>query len=260
MSNENLQTQPDPVNQTPKNSIFARIFVGLVFAALLAYCFFLPGESAQVTVQRMKCTENARAVALAVLNYANEYQQFPPAYVCDSAGRPLYSWRVLILPFLEEAGLHKEFHLDEPWDSPHNLTLLEKCPKIFQCPALEFDPAKGETTYAMIVGPDAISNGPKSIAVDGFSRPQENIILIAESNRRIPWTAPKDIPVESLQFGLIEPNEETIDTPGIAASHGGSTVVVFAGGNTETLSSSVSSQLLFNLASVKILKNVKNAQ
>ena len=255
MSNENLQTQSVPINQTSKSSIFARIFVGLVFVGLLAYCLLLPGENAQDAVQRMKCMNNAKTVAFAVLNYANKYRQFPPAYVCDSAGRPLYSWRVLILPFLEETELYGEFHLDESWDSPHNLTLLEKCPKIFQCPALEFDPAKGETTYAMIVGPNTISNGPKSIEVNDFSKPQESVILIAESNRRIPWTAPKDIPVESLRFGLIASNEETAETPGVAASHNGSTVVVYADGNAETLPPSISAQSLPELASVKTTKD-----
>ena len=203
----------------------------------------------------MKCMDNARTVALAILNYANKYRQFPPAYVCDSAGRPLYSWRVLILPFLEEAELYGEFRLDEPWDSSHNLTLLEKCPKIFQCPALEFDPTKGETTYAMIVGPDAISNGPKSIEVNGFGKPQESVILIAESNRRIPWMAPKDIPVESLLFGLIKPNEETADAPGVAASHNGSTVIVYADGSADTLPPSISTQSLVNLATAKAKKD-----
>ena len=254
MSNVNLQTQSAPASQRPKSSIVAQIFVGLVFAGLLVYCF-RPSSQGFSLGKRLQCMNNARNVALAVLNYACSYKEFPPAYMSDSTGRPLYSWRVLILPFLEEAELYNEFHLDEPWDSPHNLTLLEKCPKIFQCPALEFDPTKGETTYAMIIGPNAISNGPKSIEVDGFDKPQESVILIAESNRRIPWTAPKDIPMESLRLGLIAPNEETAETPGVAASHNGSTVVVYADGNAETLPPSTSSQLLFSRVPAKEMNN-----
>ena len=60
------------------------------------------------------------------MNRRNKH--FPPAAICDKDGRPLLSWRVAILPYIDQEDLYKQFHLDEPWDSPHNRSLIEKMP------------------------------------------------------------------------------------------------------------------------------------
>src|SRR5262245_16111327 len=77
-------------------------------------------------------------------------KRLPPAVVTDKQGRPLYSWRVLLLPFLEEKRVYERFRLDEPWDSPHNKRLLEKTPRSYQPLGGGNDPP-GLTRYQVLV-------------------------------------------------------------------------------------------------------------
>src|SRR5205823_2595588 len=58
-------------------------------------------------------------------------------------GKPLLSWRVAILPFIEQSALYAKFNLSEPWDSPHNLALLNQMPSVFRMPG---DPWDSTTT------------------------------------------------------------------------------------------------------------------
>src|SRR5215470_13169211 len=71
---------------------------------------------------------------MALLCYQDEHGRLPPAVVYGPDGTPLYSWRVLILPYIEENRLYEQFHLDEPWDSPHNIALLPRMPHAYAAP------------------------------------------------------------------------------------------------------------------------------
>src|SRR5262249_36515165 len=82
-------------------------------------------------VDRVKASDNLHQVVQAMLNYHESQKILPPAAIYDRQGQPLLSWRVLILPYIEEVRLYKEFHLDESWDSPHNLRLLRRMPGIY---------------------------------------------------------------------------------------------------------------------------------
>src|SRR5438309_6043545 len=80
-----------------------------------------------------------------------------PAVVYGKDGQPLHSWRVLILPYVEEEELYKEFHLDEPWDSPHNLALLPRMPKVYETyPGTEIVNPPHTTFYQVFTGPDTL--------------------------------------------------------------------------------------------------------
>ena len=67
-------------------------------------------------------------------NYHDVHGRLPPAAVCSADGTPLVSWRVLILPYIEQDNLFREFKLDQPWDSPHNLALVERMPQVYAVP------------------------------------------------------------------------------------------------------------------------------
>ena len=69
------------------------------------------------------------------MNYESLWGAFPPRVHRDREGRPLLSWRVLILPYMEQNELFSRFHLDEPWDSPHNRTLIDPIPPTYVCSA-----------------------------------------------------------------------------------------------------------------------------
>src|ERR1700676_3675353 len=105
-----------------------------IIAVLIA--LLLPAvQAAREAARRAQCVNNLKQIGLAMHNYHSTYDCFPPAVTADDQGRPLLSWRVLILPYLEEAPLYAQFHLDEPWDSPHNLPLASKMPRVYTCPS-----------------------------------------------------------------------------------------------------------------------------
>ena len=97
----------------------APVLAGLTFPAV---------HSARDAGHRAQSMNNMKQIVLAAINYEETYGHFPAAYIADEkTGKPLLSWRVAILPFLEENALYKQFHLDEPWDSEHNKKLSRRC-------------------------------------------------------------------------------------------------------------------------------------
>ena len=97
---------------------------------------------------RSQCVNNEKQIGLAIHNYISVHESFPPAYTTDKAGKPLLSWRVLILPYIEQDALYKEFHLDEAWDSPHNKALIARMPAPYRCPS-ENDDLSGQGKNAL---------------------------------------------------------------------------------------------------------------
>ncbi len=106
----------------------------------------------------MQSTNNLKQIALAMHNFHDVYKGFPAAYNVDKNGKPLLSWRVHILPFIEESALYESFHFDEPWDSPHNRTLIARMPAVYRSPNSAADP--GKTVYLGIAGKQAVFVAP----------------------------------------------------------------------------------------------------
>ena len=87
----------------------------------------------------MTASNNLKQLALGIHNFHSAYRKLPAART-DENGQPLLSWRVAILPFIEQQALYEQFHLDEPWDSEHNLKLIDQMPATFTDPSLMLPP------------------------------------------------------------------------------------------------------------------------
>src|SRR4051794_3818491 len=103
----------------------------LVVLAVLIALLVPAVQAAREAARRSQCVNNLKQIGLAMHNYNSAYDVFPPAVITDPDGKPLLSWRVLLLPFLDEQALYEQFKLDEPWDSPNNKPLLSRMPKVF---------------------------------------------------------------------------------------------------------------------------------
>ena len=123
----------------------ATVFITLpMMVALL-----LPAvQAAREAARRMQCSNNEKQIGLALHNYHDTYGALPPLYTVDEKGKPLHSWRVLILPYIEQSSLYEKIRLDEPWDSEHNKQFYDQMPAIYQCPS---NPASG-CSYSAIAG------------------------------------------------------------------------------------------------------------
>ena len=144
---------------------------------------------------------NLKQIYLGMHNFLDIYQAFPPAVVIGPDGRPWHSWRVLILPFLEEQALYEQYRFDEPWDGPNNSKLLDKMPEVYADPV--YGPPQGQfTSYAAIVG-EGMAFRPEGVTFDGnlksLSRPIINhqghgASLISLMDRRIRWWWVRSVP------------------------------------------------------------------
>ncbi len=122
------------------------LLVGGVLSALL-----LPAvQAARESARRMHCMNNMKQIGMAVHNFHDRNAGLPVAYTRDADGKPLHSWRVLLLPYIEEQGLYEQIRLDEPWDSPHNAQFHDFAPPVYRCPSMIG--ASGETRYSIILG------------------------------------------------------------------------------------------------------------
>jgi hypothetical protein len=140
-----------------------------------------------------------KQLSLAMHCYADRNNgRLPPAAVCSEDGTPLLSWRVLLLPYIEQQDLYKEFHLDEPWDSPHNIELLAKMPRTYAAPgSKEKKLPRYHTVCHVFVGKGTPFEGKEGLRLpedisDGIS----NTIFIIEAGEPVPWSKPEDIPFD----------------------------------------------------------------
>jgi len=177
-------------------------------ATLLGLCLLsltLPAFSrAREASRRMQCTNNLRQIGIALHDYHDTYGSFPPAYVADENGQPKHSWRVLLLPFLEESPLYEAYDFDEPWNGPHNARLLKEMPRTYACPSATEHGAGHPTgtSYVAVVGPTTVWPGPIAGTIGGIKDGTANTVLLIEfGGQQIPWLEPRDLKVDdSLQM------------------------------------------------------------
>jgi Protein of unknown function (DUF1559) len=197
-----------------------------------------------------RSVSNLRQIGLAMQNFSTVYGQYPPAVVFGPDGKPWHSWRTLILQFIGEGPLYRQYDFSQPWDSPRNRALIDKMPPIYR------DPQNGEAAgshahYAALVGEwtafpprgaritiaDGVASDDlfKGIRVAMVTDGTSNTMAIApvDPARKIPWTKPEDIEVGPVFPGLGQPGG--IFTP---ARMGGVGVapVLFLDGSVRTLS------------------------
>src|SRR5207253_8597338 len=139
---------------------------------------------------RTTSSNNLKQMALAMHNYADVYRGDMPAHAIYSKdGRtPLLSWRVAILPYIEQDALYKQFKLDEPWDSEHNKKLIPLMPKLYAVPAAPLKP--GETHYRVFVGGGALFDLAKPVRLVDTTDGTSNTLMVVETADTVVWTKP----------------------------------------------------------------------
>lgn len=158
-------------------------------------------------------SNNLKQIALAVANLASANNDRLPRNITDNDGKALLSWRVAILSYLEQDALYKEFRLGEAWDSPHNLKLVEKMPKVFESPRVKV--RKGYTVYQCFTGGILGSQYGIGNIPDGSS----NTIWCSEITAAVPWTKPADASFDAGK-ALVKTFGKAFDDPLVALCDG----------------------------------------
>ncbi|MHC5543936.1 DUF1559 family PulG-like putative transporter, partial [Singulisphaera rosea] len=208
----------------------------LPIGIILSVPFLGPGEA----TRRVLCGNNLKQIALAMHQYEENHGTLPPAAIIDGAGRPLLSWRVAILPYLELGSLYSKFDLDEPWDSPHNRSLIDLMPNVYRCPS-DSEWTSGMANYQVVVGPrTAFPPDFKGMTIPDFTDGTNGTILVSETLHGVPWTKPDD-----LSFVTMLPSG------GLGSDHGsrdhGGFQAAFVDGSVRFLKSSIPSEVLRSL-------------
>ncbi len=197
---------------------------GLVALAvvILLIAFALPDVNApRGGARRSRCQNNLRQISIALQNYHDVYKSFPPAYVADDTGKPLHSWRVLILPFLEHKPLYDVYRFDEPWDGPNNRQLAATTLKLFECPSDE-NAGTGQTSYVAVVGPGTAWPGAKSINLSDIKDGSSNTIHVVEVHHSgIHWMEPRDLDVSQMPMTINAKPATKGANLGISSGHPG---------------------------------------
>jgi prepilin-type processing-associated H-X9-DG protein len=201
-------------------------------AALVA----VPVRQTLEAVRRPQCVRNLMQIALAMHNYHSTHNTFPPAYVASKDGKPLLSWRVLVLPFLEQKELFDQFHLDEPWDGPHNRTLISRMPAVYNCPSGGRALApEGKTTYLTPRGPASLFPGARGLEIKDVTDGTSNTIMVVDAgdDLAVTWTRPDDWEVAP-----------QLRTRGLFGHHRRGTNFAFADGSVHFLKETITPKLL----------------
>ena len=186
-------------------------------------------QAAREAARRAQCVNNLKQIGLAMLNYESAMGSFPGAAVVDKQGKPLLSWRVAILPFLEQAPLYNKFKLDEPWDSPHNKELIQYMPSVYACPSNGPPAEPGLTPYQVFAGPGSLFSPGKPPRIVDVTDGTSNTLMVVEAARPIPWTKPDDLPFDIAQ------NFRPAALFGAGSKHPGGFNALFADGSVRFL-------------------------
>jgi hypothetical protein len=168
------------------------------FGPMVAAILLPAVAKAREAAQRAQSTNNLKQIALAMHVYADVHKAFPPAVVIGPDGKTKHSWRVAILPYIEQEALYKQYNLNEPWDSENNKKVLDKMPAVYRHPS-EAGQAPNASYFALtgeggIFSEDASAKGTSFAQIrDGTS----NTVLAVEAKRDIPWTKPEDVPFDT---------------------------------------------------------------
>jgi prepilin-type N-terminal cleavage/methylation domain-containing protein len=207
-----------------------------VLLALMLPAVRTPREAAR----RSQCKNNLKQILLALHNYHDQYQAFPPAWTVDASGRRLHSWRTLILPFADQVPLYERIDLSKPWDDPVNAEAVKQTPSIYQCPSANLDP--GQTAYLGMVGEGAFLRPATPRAISEITDGTSSTVAVIEVNKAqaVPWMAPRDADL-AIFVGLKSPTD---------SHHTGGGHVGMADGAVRFLSSNLEEQTRQSLATV----------
>jgi hypothetical protein len=229
---------------------------GILFFGVVVILLLPAVPSAREAARRMQCSNQMRQIVIAFDVYHDKYGHFPPAYTVDEGGKPLHSWRVLILPYIEQNTLYEKIRKDEPWDSEYNKQFHSEVPSIFRCPSVprrdsgfqcrnchqKFIVLSGGCYYSVIVGEEAAFNGSQKRTLDNITSGTSNTIFLVERMTPVNWMDPtQEITYETAYKGI------NINATGIGSFHLGGVNVGFGDTTCHFINDDVDGRLLRTL-------------
>ncbi|MEO2008573.1 MAG: DUF1559 domain-containing protein [Pirellulaceae bacterium] len=205
--------------------------IGVLVALLLPAV-----QAAREAARRMSSSNNLKQITLAMHNHHEVYKKLPAPASFDENGKPLLSWRVHLLPFLDQRELYDQFHLDEPWDSQHNKTLIGSIPSVYRNPSGVAPPPMAN--YLLPRGAGSIFEGKDGPSFRQITDGLSNTLLVLEVNddASVIWTKPGD-----LSFNAENP------LAGLGTSHPGGFNAALADGSVHFIPATIDAAMFLRM-------------
>jgi hypothetical protein len=209
-------------------------FIGAVLALLIPAI-----RTAQRVNQQMSCSNHLKQIAMAFHLYHDTYKTFPSAITYADDGTAMHSWRVLLIPFLEQTPFFSRYEINEPWNGPKNGLLADEIPDtwydkpgnayqfvysagVFRCPSAPKSQNQMCANYVMLIDdrhgkPNAPPNLPGGTPPSVDQKSAVIVIEIADSD--IHWMEPRDVLLSELSMKINDRSRRSL-----SSYHGGACV------------------------------------
>jgi hypothetical protein len=184
-------------------------------------------------------------LGIAMKQYHDDYGCFPPAYIADEDGRPIHSWRVLLLPYLSSSNVFAHYNFDEPWDGPNNILLLGADSMNYRC-AGDRRADTRFTSYVAITGSGTVFDRDKCCSLQEINDGPDNTVMLVElAESDILWTEPRDLGITEMGFQINKSKQD------VSSNHAGGANVLFCSGRVEFLTNDTGSPILRAMCTVR---------
>ena len=186
----------DPVSapsSPPSRKIgFWHVLTGVGIIVLLISLFLPDQRGVRETSRRLQCANHLKQIVLAIHGYESNHKALPPAYTVDALGKPLHSWRTLILPYLDQSELYNSINLAKPWNDPANVEAYNTRMRAFQCPSSGLP--SNFTTYLAVVGKNCCLDPtrPRPVSEITADLTETLMVIDAAPEQGVHWMSPLD--------------------------------------------------------------------
>lgn len=189
-----------------------------LFVVAMAPMLGTPREVAR----RVQCKNNLRQTGIALFNWLDIHGRYPDA-AHREPDQPPRSWRVALLPFVEQDDLSKTYDAAQAWDDPVNLPVARTHVFQYVCPSQpDFEDEQGRcfTSYVAVTGPGTAFPDGKGLPLAEFTDGLSDTLMVAEAcGRNIVWTDPADFDAARDPFGVNLRGQGQTDSPGMLSSY-----------------------------------------
>jgi len=180
--------------------------LGFLVAGFLCVAFADAVSSAREAARRSQCKNNLKQIGLALHNYHDTYNCFPPAIIYGPDGKPWHSWRVIIMPYIECGSFYSEYSFDEPWNGPHNSELAKKfvngAPFVYRCPTDEKSNPQN-TSYVAVIDENTVWPPHGVASFQDVTDSTKNTLFVVEvGDSGVHWMEPRDLRLDAMSFRI----------------------------------------------------------
>lgn len=184
----------------------ATAVLAVVFAFAIGWWVCSPRQGPGFPAsKRMMCANNMKWLGLALRQYDIDHGTLPPAFIPGDDEKPSHSWRILLLPYLNQQDLYDKYRFDEPWNGPNNSKLAAKMPDVFRCPSCVGNTPPTHTNYVACIHKDSVLSGSVPNALSSIDDPTQETMLFSETKTRaVHWMSPFDVPSTEMYVDIAD--------------------------------------------------------